>query len=590
MTGEIPSDEAFRERVAPEALEFLEDGWRNAVGVFFLPLAVRVVGAGGGRRPAATLTPEDLAGLGSSLYAVSFERLDPARAAQALRARRTLLEAVMMLAQERLGRSPSTAEVAAAAEMERRESAAAFHVPLLRVSAVGVVAAADPTAARRARWSLDSVLRARGLLPQVFQFIPEAAYRFVQPGGDLHPTAEGALGMTDEEAAGLFPLPNPQPLPEEDALWLGRHARRGVDLFLSPRRGLDPAGGPHPHALFLILGEPGSGKSTLLRLIALQRRLQGRPVVFLDPEGEHAGLVRALGGVVMPAVPPPDPDVCLVHPLQGADRAERFLAARALLSALGIGETAAYRAALDQALAWLEREAQGDPAGRIPLGRLAEALRAQEGFAPAQELADLLSPYVRGGSLEGFFDRPRALLDPATLGREAGWVDLDLSGLREENRDLVFRVLAFLLARALVQAWRPMDLLFDEGWRLLREEAGRSLLDEIGRRARKRGAAVWVATHLPAETAGAGILRLAVLALAGRLPRSEAEAFLREAGLDPATARAHAEEIARMPPYHFLAIPGGGRGVPIPVRVELPPLWKEFLDALSPSPASGGLR
>ena len=87
-------------------------------------------------------------------------------------------------------------------------------------------------------------------------------------------------------------------------------------MFFSFKEGLDPEAPPPPHALTLILGEMGSGKTSLMRLILLQRLLQGRTAVSLDPEGENNRLCAALGGRVIPAGVPDDPETCLVHPLQ----------------------------------------------------------------------------------------------------------------------------------------------------------------------------------------------------------------------------------------------------------------------------------
>jgi len=85
-------------------------------------------------------------------------------------------------------------------------------------------------------------------------------------------------------------------------------------------------------------------------------------------------------------------------------------------------------------------------------------------------------------------------------------------------------------------------------------------------------------------------MKAGILALQGDV-EEHGEAFRRaaeELGVSPVVV--DVKRAAQLKEGGVLAIPGGGRGVPIPVRVELPPLWKEFLDALSPSPASGGLR
>ena len=101
----------------------------------------------------------------------------------------------------------------------------------------------------------------------------------------------------------------------DDSVWIGTHARDGRDVHFSFTKGLDPAVPPPPHATTLILGEPGAGKTSLLRWIMLQRLLQGRTVISIDPEGENNKLCEAVGGKVVPAGIPEDKETCLIHPL-----------------------------------------------------------------------------------------------------------------------------------------------------------------------------------------------------------------------------------------------------------------------------------
>src|SRR5690606_14799224 len=131
-----------------------------------------------------------------------------------------------------------------------------------------------------------------------------------------------------------MPAPSRQVLPVEDSVWIGTHARVGRDVHFSFTKGLDPAVPPPSHATTLFLCEPGAGKTSLLRWIKLQRLLQGRTVISIDPEGENNKLCEALGGKVVPAGIPEDKDTCLIHPLQGETPAEMLLAVRFLMAAL----------------------------------------------------------------------------------------------------------------------------------------------------------------------------------------------------------------------------------------------------------------
>jgi DNA helicase HerA-like ATPase len=189
--------------------------------------------------------------------------------------------------------------------------------------------------------------------------------------------------------------------------------------------------------------------------------------------------------------------------------------------------------------------------------------------------AALLRPYMRGGLWEGFFDRPQALL---TADIPAGtWLNFDLSALRSENRAIVHSVLTWFLYHVVTVGKRPLDVFIDEGWRLLRAGPFADLLDELGRRARKRGVGVTLITHLPADLKHSPTaLSLAATAFIGRLGPEEAAAFFRSLGVPGAEADRQADVVARLPPRVFLAAPSGGRGALFPVLVTVPPAWLAF--------------
>ena len=134
--------------------------------------------------------------------------------------------------------------------------------------------------------------------------------------------------------------------------------------------------------------------------------------------------------------------------------------------------------------------------GPMTIAELVETLGTVNAPEAAVPLA-LLRPFMRGGLFEGFFDRPKALLSPHFPAGQ--WWNFDLSSLREENRAIVHAVLAWFLYHAVTVGKQPMDIFIDEGWRLLRSGPFTDLLDELGRRARKRGVGVTLITHLPAD-------------------------------------------------------------------------------------------
>jgi hypothetical protein len=565
--------------VAPQAVEVAEDSLTFPGGVL-LPLALRDGGGAPGmpERPWGKLSAEvfQQAGL-PEFYSVALRREPPDVLRGSLRARRTLFEGLLLALAEKTGRRPSMAEEAMDHALDAAESAIALGKPAFRVMLLlGLCAARGRAAeAETTRRQLETVLRARGFIPQRLIYIAERALLHFQPGGELFPGMETPTLLL-EEVAPLLPAPERTVYPPPDAVWLGMHAGDGRDVFYSFTHGLDPATPAPPHALSLILGEMGAGKTSLLRLILLQRLLQGRAVVSLDPEGENNRLCLALGGRVIPAAPPDEPEVCLLHPLAAEDPAEMLLSARFLLSALS-GEAAlspGAQAALHEAV---RRRWERRP-GPMALIDLLEAL-ATLGTSEAAGPAALLRPYARGGLLAGFFDRPKALLTPHLPG--GTWWNFDLSGLREESRTLVHAALSWFFYHVVTVGRQPVDVFIDEGWRLLRGGAFADLLDELGRRARKRGVGVMLSTHLPGDLARqAASLGLAATAFVGRLPPEEAFTFFRALGVPEHESRQRAEQTGRLPPHTFLAAPAGGRGALFPLQVVLPTAWLEFWKAL----------
>ncbi|NUM46603.1 MAG: ATP-binding protein, partial [Anaerolineales bacterium] len=139
----------------------------------------------------------------------------------------------------------------------------------------------------------------------------------------------------------------------------------------------------------------------------------------------------------------------------------------------------------------------------------------------------------------------------------------------------------WFLYHAVTVGKKPMDVFVDEGWRLLRSGIFADLLDELGRRARKRGSSVTLITHLPGDLAqGTHSLSLASTAFVGRLGPEEAFGYFRSLGVAEGEAQRHAATVSRLPPRLFLAAPAGGRGALFPISVTIPPLWLEFWKGL----------
>jgi hypothetical protein len=513
------------------------------------------------------------------VYSLSLRREPPDTLRGSLRARRTLFEGLMMAVAEKTGRRPSLAEQAADQAMDAAESAVTLGKPAFRAALLAALYAernreAEADTARR---TLEVSLQARGFVPQRLYYIPERALLHFQPGGRLFPGLDEPILLV-EESLQLVPTPARRVMPSPDSVWIGTHAREGRDVHFSFRYGLDPVAPPPPHALTLILGEPGSGKTSLMRLILLQRLLQGRTVITLDPEGENNALCKAVGGRVIPAGIPEDSQTCLIHPLVAGDPAEMLLAARFLIAALS-GEAAMSADSQAALHAAVKRRWERRP-GPMSLADLIDALGTVNEPGSAVPMA-MLQPYAAGGLWDGFFDRPEALLSPGEIDSAASgsglWLSFDLSSLREENKAIVYAVLAWFLYHAVTVGENPIDVFIDEGWRLLRSGVFADLLDELGRRARKRGVGVSLTTHLPGDLLEKHTsLSMASTAFIGRMGPEEAFGFFRSLGVSESEAGRNAEVVSRLPPRHFLVAPAGERGALFPVLVAIPPAWLAF--------------
>lgn len=573
----------YTTRVAAQKIELNEDFIILAKSIL-LPLSARAANTPGlNDKPWSRLRSEIFFSSSAPvLYSISIKREHPDVIRGSLRAKRTLTEGLLMAAAEKAGRRPSAAENYIDSAMDGAESMLSLGKPIYSVS---MLAALFTSADRfeqieNARKSIEGMLKASGLLPQRLHFITEKALYYLQPGGDLFPELDSPY-LFAEEVLPIMPLPSRQVIPSDDSIWIGRHRREGRDVHYSFTKGFDAKATPPPHATTLIFGEQGSGKTTLIRWMLLQRYLQGRTILSIDPEGENNALCRTMGGKVIPAAVPDDPETCLIHPLQGDTAEDLLMSAFFFITSISRGNmlTEGIQGALHDAV---KRHWERRPEEPMTIGSLSDLL----GGSPSPDaglIRAMLSMYQRGGILDGFFDRPKALLTPNFQSGE--WWNFDLTRLQSSNVEIVYSVLAWFMFRAITVAKKPMDVFIDESWRLLQSDAFSTLLDELGRRARKRGVGIILATHLTGDLLGKkqSSLSLATAAFVGKMSRDESYKLYSHMGLSETDAIQNAEYTATLPPQTFLATPSAGRGAAFMVNVTVPPMWLDFFKTIGAS-------
>ena len=331
-----------------------------------------------------------------------------------------------------------------------------------------------------------------------------------------------------------------------------------------------------------IFGTTGAGKSFAAGLEVLRSRWL-RPeteVTFLDPLGEYAGLVRALGGTVVRLA---DPAAGRLNPLDpvttGGDRREKAGRVATMLRALFPSLRDEEGAALDAAVSRL----YDAPASVATFdGLLAEVGRAGEA---AGRLPTLLEVF-RTGSL-------RAVNGPTTLALDAPIVGIDLSGLAEEHLPFHLAYVLDWTYHRLQRRAGPKLVLLDEAHLLARHEGTTEFLDRTVRHLRHFDAGLLLVTQSPEDflgrASGRSLLRNLYAAACLRLPEVS-EACRRFFGLSAAEGEwlgrarlprdaGYAESLWRIGAWHL----------PLAIVASTPEF--EFLGAAlrgGPGPATAG--
>jgi type IV secretory pathway VirB4 component len=303
-------------------------------------------------------------------------------------------------------------------------------------------------------------------------------------------------------------------LAHPEGICLGRNLITGAPVFFDPHAGPPVLTNPHVG----VFATAGAGKTFLVNVLCGRSAVFGRPTVFIDPEGGYNRLVSALGGTVV-RISPGRP--VGVNPLElEEDEREKRVPIEAkvmdvkwLVSAMvereGEKLTLEEQVLLEQAVReeYASRGITEDPKSlwdrsvvvsgeavsfeprKKEMPTLSDLARRLEVLAP--RVATLMKPMLKGGTL-GIFDCRTEVELTKPL------VVFDVSDLDERFlRPLAMQVLLGWVWEKFVKRDPKVkkQVVVDEAWMFLRQRDTADFLEEMARRARKRGCALIVVSQ-----------------------------------------------------------------------------------------------
>ena len=345
------------------------------------------------------------------------------------------------------------------------------------------------------------------------------------------------------------------------------------------------------NATILSVGALGSGKTTLAQKLQYEGFLQGARVIDCDPKGDHRfHLLPEVSPHVECVTLRPDPSLRgMLDPLRVApphlrqDAAVSFLRDLLPSRAQPAWETAVVTA-VDRVLT------------RSPEPTCREVVRAlEQGDETDAQVGRALDVYARSGLTQLGFADPAVKLPPVgdrqvtylpirdLPAPPAGMARSDYSQSERVGEQIVRLIAMFAMQLMGAERDRLKLFSFDEGWRLLGDPVGRSLLSSLQRMGRSELAVPIVSTQLVTdalvgERESLENLIGATFVFGMRSP-AEAERALTLLGLDPEDRRMR-QSLLELEAGRCLFRDHSGRVEAIQIDVVLPSL----LRALSTTP------
>ena len=320
----------------------------------------------------------------------------------------------------------------------------------------------------------------------------------------------------------FFPIANPD-LSHPSGIYLGRNLFTGAPVFLDSFIGPPWLNNQH----ITVFGIPGAGKSVCIKTILNKSVLRGTYVAILDREGEYKRMVtELLGGQYItirqgrPAGINPldiEPDMDEAGNRQYVPIMDKVAEMRALLGTIaqnfmGRPLTAREIVAIEQAVPEIYAERGIDTrvenlytSGGIRLDdgsyaisgvkksmpTLSDLQRALASKPNSAELAEVLKPFLRGGSM-GFFDCEN------TVDPKSQVICFDLSMITDEFTKLYSSfVLLTWIWQKFVQKNRDKKKIVavDEAWTFIKYKESAEFLETLARRGRKHRACLLIGSQ-----------------------------------------------------------------------------------------------
>jgi hypothetical protein len=251
-----------------------------------------------------------------------------------------------------------------------------------------------------------------------------------------------------------------------------------------------------------VFATSGAGKSYLVKVELIRARTAGIAAAVIDPEGEYASIVSALGGSIIAVSPGTAPalDPFAIPEQEPGSLSSRIATLMTLLELLGGELSANHRAAAEEALSFAYAARGFADDGRwgdlAPpnLGDVQARLRhsASEMTAggEASELALRLQRYVSGAGAWLF--RTPHQPTPSARPEVTAYV---LSGVPEEDRAPAMFLVLDRIWSDLASKSRPTLVLVDEAWWLMQYPDTARFIHRLVKTARKRQAGLTLVTQ-----------------------------------------------------------------------------------------------